>query len=175
MDINNNSENVIEHSFNNQDNSLQMELNNIENNEPQNNEEHSFPIDIYQNYESAMLNLLNYLINNNIFNTYITADDEDAGQFSIILKTKKPTLKQLLGHLNKPQRIKPNDPLLEEHCSICFEQYEVGQLKRTLDTCNHVFHKKCIDKWFRKNSDDMNCPVCRKNYNRRINLSSTNL
>jgi hypothetical protein len=34
-----------------------------------------------------------------------------------------------------------------------------GEYSRTL-TCGHLFHKKCIDKWFKKDKND--CPMCRK-------------
>jgi hypothetical protein len=53
-------------------------------------------------------------------------------------------------------------------CLICLQ--EINNNKKTLE-CQHIFHKKCIEKWFydknprwdeydcyRKNS----CPICRK-------------
>ena len=43
---------------------------------------------------------------------------------------------------------------------ICHDEYNEGEYKRSLP-CEHTFHKKCIDKWFRKYS--ANCPVCRVN------------
>jgi hypothetical protein len=55
------------------------------------------------------------------------------------------------------KKIKKNDSSTGEICSICFEQLSFGEVKRKLN-CKHAFHKKCIDKWFKKN---INCPVCR--------------
>ena len=62
-------------------------------------------------------------------------------------------------------RIKDSDSLIRnnDHCAICLEEYKPGTYKRTI-SCNHTFHKKCIDKWFKK-SNNFNCPICRKNHN----------
>ncbi len=57
-------------------------------------------------------------------------------------------------------RIKPDDSLIKnkDTCSICLEQYVPGTYKRVL-VCNHAFHKKCVDKWFKTSSNT--CPICR--------------
>jgi hypothetical protein len=47
----------------------------------------------------------------------------------------------------------------ENPCPICMDDFSVGEYQRTLE-CNHMFHKKCIDKWFKKDKND--CPMCRK-------------
>ena len=69
-------------------------------------------------------------------------------------------LKEINSKICKPVRIKENDNLIinKECCNICCEDYIVGQYKRTLPSCNHVFHKKCVDKWLKTKS---NCPICR--------------
>jgi len=49
----------------------------------------------------------------------------------------------------------------EEHgseCPICLECVNKGEYEKTLE-CKHSFHKKCIDRWFRKDNDF--CPMCR--------------
>lgn len=60
------------------------------------------------------------------------------------------------------QRIKPTEPIVTsgDCCPICMEQYIAGTYKRTTK-CGHVFHKKCIDKWFKKECPNYICPVCR--------------
>lgn len=55
------------------------------------------------------------------------------------------------------KQIKMDDPLLKEKCSICLEEYKIKEYKRSL-FCNHVFHKKCCDRWLKKNDS---CPICR--------------
>lgn len=60
------------------------------------------------------------------------------------------------------RKIKTHDPLItkESKCIICLNYYSPGEYKRNLN-CNHTFHKKCIDKWF-KLSYKTSCPICRK-------------
>lgn len=60
--------------------------------------------------------------------------------------------------LGKYQKIKPNDPTLNEDCSICLDKFNVGFYKRILE-CGHSFHKKCVDKWLKTHTT---CPICRK-------------
>lgn len=120
-------------------------------------------------YEQELYNIIEYMFNNSIFNTYITSVDENT-EFSIILKTKNPRLTEILGHLGRYKKIKENDPILDDKCSICIDNYKINEYKRILGKCNHSFHKKCVDKWFKKNKDNMNCPICRTNYNRKIEL-----
>jgi hypothetical protein len=43
-------------------------------------------------------------------------------------------------------------------CSICLDTIKVGEFEKKL-VCNHCFHKKCIDRWFKKDNDS--CPMCR--------------
>ena len=47
----------------------------------------------------------------------------------------------------------------QDTCSICLSKYEKDEAVSYLNTCNHLFHTTCIDKWLR----DFNhkCPVCR--------------
>ena len=46
---------------------------------------------------------------------------------------------------------------LVEECTVCLENMRFRQHVRTL-CCEHRFHKKCIDSWFRR---DTRCPMCR--------------
>jgi hypothetical protein len=45
-------------------------------------------------------------------------------------------------------------------CSICLEEIETRFDMSTL-TCSHGFHRKCIDKWSRR---QRRCPICRKDF-----------
>jgi hypothetical protein len=58
----------------------------------------------------------------------------------------------------KYKQIKKGDCLLEQTCSICYDNYNLNEYKREL-FCQHVFHKKCIDKWLKNN---LSCPMCRQ-------------
>ena len=59
-------------------------------------------------------------------------------------------------------KIKEDDLLIKnnDRCTICLENYKSGTYKRIL-SCNHIYHKKCIDRWF-KTSECQTCPMCRK-------------
>lgn len=63
-----------------------------------------------------------------------------------------------IKNLGKYKKIKETDNF-EGPCPICMDEFCRGEYQRTLE-CSHVFHKKCIDKWFKKDKND--CPMCRK-------------
>ena len=44
----------------------------------------------------------------------------------------------------------------DEMCTICIEEIKDGEIIRTLK-CKHIFHKMCIDEWFKKKEV---CPNC---------------
>ena len=44
-------------------------------------------------------------------------------------------------------------------CAICQDSIEQNDVCRILNTCNHVYHKTCIDQWFLSN---VHCPTCRR-------------
>ena len=70
--------------------------------------------------------------------------------------------KEMMMSLKPYQKIKKNDSLIKdkEMCCICYESYKVCEFKRQLP-CEHVFHKRCVDKWLSK--QNCVCPVCRDN------------
>ena len=50
----------------------------------------------------------------------------------------------------------------EINCSICYESLNTKNQKKILHkgkNWSHKFHKKCIDRWFKKEKDS--CPMCR--------------
>jgi len=67
---------------------------------------------------------------------------------------RRKKLKDLMPY----RKIKENDPLLSSSCSICIDDFSIGQYQRTLN-CGHCFHKKCIDRWLKKDKNE--CPMCR--------------
>ena len=42
-------------------------------------------------------------------------------------------------------------------CSICFD--EIKEEDKQKLNCVHIFHEKCIDKWFKRSHQ---CPLCRR-------------
>ena len=55
--------------------------------------------------------------------------------------------------------IKKDDEIIGKKCLICMDEFKHKEYKRILPGCKHYFHKKCIDKWLKKNST---CPICRQ-------------
>ncbi len=49
-------------------------------------------------------------------------------------------------------------------CTICFESLDKCEIIQL--SCNHIFHPKCILKWFESQKNDIkSCPLCRTNAN----------
>jgi hypothetical protein len=67
-------------------------------------------------------------------------------------------LKQLRKLKIKDIKCKKVKECLDHECSICLDTIKQGEFEKTL-VCKHVFHKKCIDRWFKKDNDS--CPMCR--------------
>ena len=45
-------------------------------------------------------------------------------------------------------------------CPICLSNYQQSDICRKMPSpCLHIFHKRCIDKWFERSSD---CPLCKR-------------
>ena len=42
-------------------------------------------------------------------------------------------------------------------CTICLDEYEIGELTATIPTCQHKFHETCIHQWLTNSS--INCPL----------------
>lgn len=45
---------------------------------------------------------------------------------------------------------------VEPSCAVCLSEFEAGDVLRPLP-CKHYFHRRCIDKWLKKNKV---CPLC---------------
>ena len=113
------------------------------------------------------INSVLYDINNLINNNYFSGNEEIHIEISEFYDTNDENHKNFIKKLGKYKQIKKNDKLIinKNKCSICLENYKINEYKRILPSCNHCFHKKCIDKWFKEN-DSKECPICRCNYNK---------
>jgi len=46
-----------------------------------------------------------------------------------------------------------------ERCQICLTEYEDSDIVRKLSSCNHFYHRCCVDNWLLNGKN--NCPLCR--------------
>ena len=83
--------------------------------------------------------------------TYVETDATDDSEED----SSEPVRSINFEKLNKFIVKKSNKPC--DDCPICLDEFKCRQHCRRFN-CSHVFHKKCIDKWLRKNNQ---CPVCR--------------
>ena len=59
-------------------------------------------------------------------------------------------------------------------CSICLDNIDLDDIHEL--KCGHIFHKECINNWFKQDSIYKSCPYCRainmkKNIHRRENIT----
>ncbi|XP_010547406.1 PREDICTED: NEP1-interacting protein 2-like isoform X2 [Tarenaya hassleriana] len=52
-----------------------------------------------------------------------------------------------------------NNNVDNSSCSVCLQDFQVGETVRSLPQCQHMFHLHCIDKWLLKHAS---CPLCRR-------------
>ncbi|CAN4122253.1 unnamed protein product [Withania somnifera] len=51
-----------------------------------------------------------------------------------------------------------NEPL---DCAVCLCDFEEGDKGRKIESCNHIFHENCLDKWLMHGKGQPTCPLCR--------------
>jgi hypothetical protein len=97
---------------------------------------------------------------------YIIRDDDDLSSLILLDVATQFGNQKVVSRGNKIKSIgkykkvkDTNTELCESSCPICLDPFKGGEYYRSLE-CKHCFHKKCIDRWFKK--DHSECPMCRK-------------
>ncbi|KAJ1570033.1 hypothetical protein HK096_005045, partial [Nowakowskiella sp. JEL0078] len=73
----------------------------------------------------------------------------------------KPSIFSEISETSKSKLVKGDNQIkngVETVCSVCMEEFKIKDHIRVL-SCNHVFHKTCIDTWLTERSTL--CPNCR--------------
>ena len=87
-------------------------------------------------------------------------------------------INKLIEIIKEQSYEKKLDPFNLPECVICFEEFLVGAPVRKIPICQHVFHSKCIDEWFRAKLQDLThkCPLCNAdiNYDKVVEALRTN-
>ena len=140
--------------------------------------EHYFHIDLNdENYLTQIQNMVNQLQTS--INTYQQSSNPSQNQENYLIQFEFDVqVPQQNSQENLPNYFKncaeidqelgpalyiqKKDPILDKNeCLICMEKFEYKKYKRILKCCNNIYHKKCIDKWLKKNSS---CPTCRYDF-----------
>lgn len=93
---------------------------------------------------------------------FVRVDDAaDASQenstFEFIRRSRmRRRMKELL---RRSKAIPFNKTMEDKECCVCLSKFMEKEKVRKL-TCDHIFHKNCIDEWLTKG--DICCPICRK-------------
>lgn len=67
-----------------------------------------------------------------------------------------------ITNLNNIKYIILNEIINDDDCSICLDEYKIGD-EIYITKCNHKFHKKCIIKYIEYNNNYIfSCPLCRQ-------------
>jgi len=134
-----------------------------------------------QNYLSTIQNMLNDLeyFGTNLENVNQLGDNSNSQnnpsryiiEFELNIQNPNEIIEDIpnyfknVKHINdilgKPKYIHKKDECIEKDCLICLEKFEYKKYKRILPCCKNIYHKTCIDKWFKKNSS---CPNCRYDF-----------
>lgn len=79
-------------------------------------------------------------------------ETEDSNQIEFSEDVASCTILKKLNQFYVNKRTCPIDD-----CAICLDGFKAKQRCRELP-CGHIFHKKCVDRWLKKNP---RCPICR--------------
>ncbi len=95
---------------------------------------------------------------------YILPDSDDMNSLLLVevvtrFGNTQSDRRTQIKNIGKYKKVKKDDTLIQTDCPICIEPFKENEFYRKLE-CGHCFHKRCIDRWFRKDHSD--CPMCRK-------------
>ena len=105
-----------------------------------------------------------YIEINNIRNQiimYNMNNNNNIGQSENKNLKKELTKEQILRdpHYLGPKKCKKEFEKYNNRCSICLKRFKIGIDYISLTPCNHLFHYKCLNGYFKK-TEEIKCPNC---------------
>jgi hypothetical protein len=99
---------------------------------------------------------------------YVLPDNDDLSStvlLEIVTRFGSPEVDSFMKSIKREQikllsckKVKASQVNGDFVCPICIEPFKQNEHYREL-SCQHCFHKKCIDRWFKREHTD--CPMCR--------------
>jgi hypothetical protein len=119
---------------------------------------------LFDNTQSSLIsNLLNLLI-------YVNGESLNIGNIENLMEPVRVTVSEndmavfltsfKFSNSEEYKQIKIKE---QTSCTICLSDYENDEMVSYLNTCNHLFHTTCINKWL--TNFNHKCPVCRLSAN----------
>lgn len=108
------------------------------------------PIEICPLCNDNYIENISYTLIHRVIPLFNMDDDGPYGPY------QQPAPKEITSKL-PVNKIDTIDKLVHRQCSICLEDYQIGQDIKQLP-CNHYFHVECLDKWFDVGNF---CPICK--------------
>jgi hypothetical protein len=97
----------------------------------------------------------------NLFEEYLMRLDMSSSTHSQGGDAQTPPAQFTSTHqLGRSRRVVHLEHFAGKECSVCQSTYLPNEFVRTLPVCKHMFHKRCIDPWIKRNQNPT-CPVCR--------------
>ena len=129
---------------NNRNNNIDSRNFNMENRDNMSNRDSNMSDNRGNNVDNSMA----YNIKNvkNSINESVNIDNL-SDKFELFLEMDEYQFK----HITKYESFK------ETECAICMEEYKGRDIIKSFYKCNHIFHKKCLLNWLKKNNK---CPIC---------------
>lgn len=68
-----------------------------------------------------------------------------------------------------------NEKIKCDFCNICKNRIKSKEHKIKLNICDHIFHKKCLNKILKDSLTDFSCPTCHTNYKSQLESIAFNI
>jgi hypothetical protein len=94
----------------------------------------------------------------NTYENNLQLQEMAGGNVNIPLRNHATTYVELIDEIALNE-------IKDDMCVICLDSYSLSSnvyMNPVKTSCNHIYCKKCIQKWFEINST---CPVCKHNFN----------